>query len=160
MPRIEELDPESQEFIRNYKCRVNDTVPWTVVDKPLHRSRIALVTSAGLHRRDDRPFNLLDPGGDPSFRVIPRDSTAADLTVSIISANWDRSGLAADLNVVFPLDRLIELAERGIIGEVAEEHYAFMGSIFAIEPVIAGAAPEVGRRLRAAAVDAALLVPV
>lgn len=160
MPRIEDLDADSQEFVRNYRCRVNDTVPFVEATKPLRLSRIALVTSSGLYRRGDRPFDLSNPRGDPSFRVIPRGSKPADLAVSIISANWDRSGLAMDLNVVFPLERLAELEERGIIGAVADEHYAFMGSIFDIEPVIATSAPEVGRRLKAAAVDAALLVPV
>jgi D-proline reductase (dithiol) PrdB len=160
MPRVEDLDADSREFIRNYKCREDGPPPWTPLAKPLAQSRVALITSSGLIRRTDRPFDLGNPAGDPTFRVIPHDVDPADLTLSIISANWDRSGFAMDVNVVFPLDRLRELAAEGVIGGLAEAHYAFMGSIFDIEPVLRESAPAVGRRLRADGVDVALLVPV
>jgi len=66
----------------------------------------------------------------------------------------------ADVNVIFPMERLRELAEEKVIGSLAEEFYAFMGSIFEVDPVIERSAPEVGRRLKEARVDVALLVPV
>src|SRR5262245_46733492 len=160
MPRLEDLDAESKQFILNYQCSVGDRVPCVPLRKPLARARVALITSAGVHRRSDRPFDLAIAGGDPTYRVIPRDVAPAELTLSIISANWDRTGFALDVNVVFPLERLRELAAEGLVGEVADEHYAFMGSIFDIEPVIRQSAPEVATRLRAADVDAAVLVPV
>ena len=160
MPRIEDLDPESQEFIRNYQCRAGTDVPWTPLAKPLNQCRVALVTSSGLIRKSDRPFDLSNPRGDPSFRVIPSATNPADLTLSIISANWDRSGFAMDVNVVFPMDRLRELAAEGVIGEPAPNHYAFMGSIFDIDPVIEQSAPQVGSLLKQEGVDVALLAPV
>lgn len=160
MPRIEVLDPESQEFIRNYQCRSDGDPAWVQLSKPLDQCKVALITSSGLIRKTDKPFDLGNASGDPTFRVIPSDTDPADLTLSIVSANWDRSGFAMDVNVVFPIDRILELAEEGIIGSVADEHYAFMGSIFEIDPIIQESAPEVGRRLKAAGVDVAFLVPV
>lgn len=160
MPRIEDLDPESQEFIRNYQCRPGDDVPWTPLAKPLNQCRVALITSSGLIRKSDQPFDLSNPHGDPSFRVIPSDTDPAELTLSIISANWDRSGFAMDVNVVFPMDRIRELAAEGVIGEPAPDYYAFMGSIFDIDPVIEESAPQVGRLLKNAGIDVALLAPV
>lgn len=79
-------------------------MPWTPLFKPLSSCRIALITSSGLIRKSDRPFDLSNPHGDPSFRVIPSDTDPAELTLSIISANWDRSGFTMDVNVVFPMD--------------------------------------------------------
>jgi D-proline reductase (dithiol) PrdB len=160
MPRIEDLDPDSQEFIQNYQCVPGVDLPWTPLAKPLDQCKVALVTSSGLIRRSDKPFDLSNPGGDPSFRIIPSDTDPSELTLSIVSTNWDRSGFAADVNTTFPMDRLRELAEDGHIGEVAAEHYAFMGSIFEIGPVMNQSAPEVGRRLKQAGVDVAFLVPV
>jgi D-proline reductase (dithiol) PrdB len=81
--------------------------------------------------RSDRPFTFggasaVNIPGD--YRVIPRDTNANDLVMSHISTNYDRSGFQKDWNVVFPLDRLRELAERGVIGSVADHHYSFMGA--------------------------------
>ncbi len=160
MPRLEDLDAESQEFLRNYQCVPGSDVPWTRLAKPLARCKVALITSSGLIRRTDRPFDLANPKGDPGFRIIPSDTAPSELRLSIVSTNWDRSGFTMDINVVFPLERLGELADTGVIGARADEHFAFMGSIFDIGPVMRGSAPEVGRRLKSADVDAALLVPV
>lgn len=160
MPRIEDLDPESQEFLRNYKCRPGLDDPWTTLEKPLNRCKVALITSSGLIRKSDKPFDLANPNGDPTYRVIPSGTKPAELTLSIVSTNWDRSGFAMDVNVLFPMDRLRELANEGVIGSIADEYFAFMGSIFDIDPVIEQSAPQVGRRLKAAGVDVALLAPV
>jgi D-proline reductase (dithiol) PrdB len=160
MPRIEDLDAESQEFLRNYKCRPGADNPWTPLDKPLSRCKAALITSSGLIRKSDKPFDLANPNGDPTYRVIPSGTKPAELTLSIVSTNWDRSGFAMDVNVLFPMDRLKELANEGVIGSTADEYFAFMGSIFDIDPVIQQSAPEVGRRLKSAGVDIALLAPV
>jgi D-proline reductase (dithiol) PrdB len=91
---------------------------------PLNQRRVAIVSTAGLHRRDDRPFTL-DPGD--YYRVIPGDIQANDLVMSHVSTNFDRTGFQQDWNVVFPLDRLRELAREGVIGSVADFHYSFMG---------------------------------
>jgi len=91
---------------------------------PLSERRIAIVTTAGLHRRDDRTFSI----GVGEYRVIPDDTDMADLIMSHVSTNFDRTGYQQDLNVVFPIERLRELAAEGAIGSVARYHYAFMGA--------------------------------
>ena len=120
---------------------------------------IAIVTSSGLIRKSDKPFDLGRQEGDPSFRIVPTDTDQAELTFSHVSTNWDRTGFAMDVNVVFPIDRLRELVRDGEIGAVASEHYSFMGAIFNSDPLVDDTAPEVGRRLHAAGVDVVLLVP-
>jgi D-proline reductase (dithiol) PrdB len=159
MPRFEDLDPDSQRFLSNFPCRDDGPPPWTPLNKPLNSCKLAIVTSSGLIRRSDTPFDLGWQEGDPSFRTIPADTNPAELTFSHVSTNWDRTGFAMDINVVFPIDRLRELVREGEIGAVADEHYSFMGAIFNSDPLVADMAPEVGRRLRAAGVDVVLLVP-
>jgi len=130
--------------------------PW-VRGGPLAQRRVALVTSAGLHRRGDRPFGHGEARND--YRVIPGDVDPADVVMSQLSVNYDRTGFQQDLNVVFPLQRLHELAAEGVIGSVADFHYAFMG---ASSPVtrMESKAREVARMLERDRVDAVLLTPV
>ena len=63
------------------------------------------------------------------YRVIPGDNDAGDLSLSHVSVNFDRTGMQADWNVAFPLDRLKELARDKVIGSIAAFHYSFMGAI-------------------------------
>lgn len=130
--------------------------PW-VAGGPLAQRRVALVTSAGLHTRGDRPFGQGAARND--YRVIPGNAVAADLVMSQLSVNFDRTGFQQDLNVVFPLDRLRELARDGVIGSVAEHHYSFMGAGSPVTRMEASARA-VGRLLKADKVDAVLLTPV
>lgn len=91
---------------------------------PVSQRRIAIVTTSGLHRREDRSFTL----GAGEYRIIPEDTHVADLIMSHVSTNFDRTGFQQDINVVFPLERLREMAAEGVIGSVARYHYAFMGA--------------------------------
>lgn len=87
----------------------------------LNSARVAIVTSAGL-----RPDGL---GNWPEGQgFVTLDSTRRDLTLAHISPNFDRAGVTADLNVVYPIDRLDELARAGVIGSVASSHISFMGA--------------------------------
>lgn len=132
------------------------TTPW-VQGPPLGQRRVALISTAGLHRRGDRPFD--GGAGATEYRVIPADTGAGELVMSHISVNFDRSGFRRDLNVVLPLDRLRELAAEGVVGSVADFHYSFMGAPWPstkFEPK----ARELAALLRRDHVDAAMLIPV
>jgi D-proline reductase (dithiol) PrdB len=115
---------------------------------------VAIVSSAGLVVRGETPFR----GRDPDYRVVPGDVTPGELLISHISINFDRTGFQEDWNVVFPIDRLNELAAEGAIGSVAQTHYSFMGSTDPVqmEPY----AREVAGRLKSDRVDAVILSPV
>jgi len=92
--------------------------------KQLNLAKVAIVTTAALYREGGHGFEVGD--NDYHYETLPRD--ARDLTIGHHSVNFDRGGFAADINVVYPIDRLQELAENDIIGEVAENHYAFAGN--------------------------------
>ena len=95
---------------------------WTPAPPPGDR-QVAIVSTAGLIQRGDRPFGF----GAADYRIIDAESPA-DLMMSHISTNFDRTGFYRDLNVVFPIDRLRELRDEGVIGSIASRHFSFMGA--------------------------------
>ena len=131
-----------------------EAAPW-ITPKPLPESTVAIVSTAGLHRRTDPPFRV----GAVDYRLLPGDVDFADVVVSHISTNFDRSAFQQDPNIWFPLDRLREMADEGDIGGVSNWHYSFMGAQPNHEALQA-TGEEVGRLLAADEVDVALLVPV
>lgn len=89
----------------------------------LRNARVAIVTTAALLAQDQRDWVQ----GEQTFRVIER--AARNLRMAHWSLNYDRTGFTSDLNVVFPIERLEEMAKDGTIGSVAPRHLAFMGAL-------------------------------
>jgi D-proline reductase (dithiol) PrdB len=151
--RLTDLPPAQAKRLAELECPDFTTQPW-VSGPPLSQRRVAIVSSAGLVVRGETPFR----GRDPDYRVVPGDVAPGELLISHISINFDRTGFQEDRNVVFPIDRLNELAAEGAIGSVAETHYSFMG---ATDPVqMERYAREVAGRLKSDRVDAVILSPV
>lgn len=153
MARLDEIPKRMRELIETVDCVRFDTQPW-VTGPALEQRRIAMISTAGLQMRGDRPFGW----GSSDYRVIDGDVTASKLAMSHVSTNFDRTGFQSDINVAFPIDRLRELARDGIIGSVAAFHYSFMG---ASDPEdMAPAVDFLAPLLKADGVDGVLLVPV
>jgi D-proline reductase (dithiol) PrdB len=151
--RLSDLPAAQAKRLAEIECPDFTTRPW-VEGPPLARRRVAVVSSAGLVRRGEKPFR----GRDPDFRAIPGSTRPDQLLMSHISINYDRTAFQEDWNAVFPLDRLNELAAEGMIGSVAAAHYSFMG---ATDPAqMEGYAREVAGRLKQDKVDAVILSPV
>lgn len=154
MVRLADLPAVEREHLLGKACDPFETRPW-VEGPPLAERRVALLTTAGLHRASDQAFSMVDL----SYRVLPGGLRAEDLTMTHTSVHFDRSGFREDVNLVFPLDRLKELQREGVIGSVADFHYSLMGAGWLpqqIEPTIA----EIAHLLRKDEVDAVCLVPV
>ncbi len=153
MACLDRIPEPMRSVIAALECPNFKTKPW-MEGPPLSRRRVAIVSTAGLHRRDDRPFTFM--AGD--YRIIPGDIKTNDLVMSHTSTNFDRTGFQQDWNVVFPLDRLRELVDQGIIGSVADFHYSFMG---ATDPkLMEQTARDLAGLLKKDQVDGVLLVPV
>ena len=153
MTRLTDLVPAQAKRVAELECPVFQTRPW-VSGPPLSRRRIAIVSSAGLVVRGESPFR----GGDPDYRVIPAETKPEDLLCSHISVNFDRTGFQEDWNVVFPIDRLNELAADGVIGSVAKTHFSFMGATDPIQ--MEPHARKLSGQLKSDRVDAIILSPV
>lgn len=155
MPRLDRLPQINRNTLITFPAQVNDTSPHTLLAKPLAACRVALVTTAGLHPRGDRPFGP----GDSSYRVIPSGTPTADILQSHTSLGFDRVPFMRDINISFPIDRLRELVARGEVGEVAPNCYSVMGALRDVARLDSETGPELGRRLRAEGVDAVLITP-
>lgn len=130
---------------------------FTPLRKPLSESRVALVSSAGVHLDDQEPFHVETVAGDPSYRIIPDDVDLSRLRFT--HTHYDTSSAEEDPNVVFPLDRLHEAVEEGRVGSSSPVHVGMMG--FNPDPtrIAEEAAPAVARVLTEAEVDVAIMVP-
>lgn len=144
------------EFSSHASAPVVEGIPWAVVGKPLNKSRVALVTTGGIYVEGQDTYDLDKQGGDYSFREISRDAPVDQLRVK--HRGYDTSGPEADMNCVFPLQRLLEMESEGKIGELAPTAYSFMGLINAnTNALMEETAPEVARRLKQAGVDAVFI---
>jgi D-proline reductase (dithiol) PrdB len=155
MPRLDQLPELNRNSLLTLPVPENVNTPFTRLTKPLSACRVALVTTAGLHLRGDRPF----VSGDSSFRVIPSDSPATLILQSHSSIGFDRIPIQRDLNVTFPVDRLRELAENHTIGSTSSSYYSFMGAQRNWDQIIETTGPAVAKALIADAVDVVLLTP-
>lgn len=131
--------------------------PINALEKPLAEARVALITTAGAHVRDDEPFDVSSPTGDPTFRIIPGDAPADAIRLSHRGYNTQK--IQQDIDCVFPLQRLRELADEGVIGDGSPRHYSFMGYIPVTAPLTDETAPAVANFMKEDHVDLALLVP-
>lgn len=160
MGELSEFPLKWRLFLRTYAWRKNHPVPFTPLAKPLSACRIAIVSSAGFVLPGQERFDDATKGGDPSFREIPADADVARFVECHRSSLFDHEGIRRDPNLAFPLDRMRELRDAGVIGALNHRHFSVMGSLTAPGRMMKESAPEIARRLKADAVDAALLVPV
>ena len=160
MPRLETLIEVQRNMLQMYPCMEHDDAPWTPMRKPLSESRVALVTSAGLHLRDDKPFISDTRGkGDSSYRVLPSNTPASEIIQSHTSIGFDHTGIYRDINVTYPIDRLEELREQGVIGSLADNYYSFMGAQRDTTEMATETGPEVARRMLEEGVEVVFLTP-
>jgi D-proline reductase (dithiol) PrdB len=146
-------------FVAAYTPWESEEIPWAPVKKDFRHSRIAVVTTAGVHHRDQKPFDMQDREGDPSYRTIDLRKPLPELMIT--HDYYDHSDADKDINIVFPVERLKEFEQEGLIGRVSDIHYGFMGHITGrhIPALINKIAPEVARKLQENNVDAVLLTP-
>lgn len=149
----------AKRLVDAYQPWESEDIPWTPVTKPLKESVLALVTTAGVHEKSQEPFDMKDPNGDPSVRMIDNRLSLGDLMIT--HDYYDHADADKDMNIVFPLDRIREMVARGQIGGLARTHYGFMGHIDGphIVSLLNRSAPQVVSRLKEDGVDLVLLTP-
>jgi len=138
--------------LRLEKLRPAEEIPWTRLRLPIAQATVAVIATGGVHLCRDAPFDLKAAA---SFRAIPRNVNRADLCIT--HETYDRRDASRDLNLIFPLERLLELEAAGVIGRVADVHYGFG---FVQDPrdlLVLGC--QVGKLLAQAGVDLVVLVP-
>jgi len=159
------LDRASRQTMRAWQASepAPADIPWTSLGKPLSEARVALISSAGLARLDDTPFDQegerRNPWwGDPSHRVLAREATGDQ--IGVYHLHIDPRPAAEDLDCLFPLRRLDHLVETGFVGSSAPNHYSIMGYVLQTDELVGETAPLIAEALVRDQVDLALLVPV
>ena len=137
-----------------YRWVVNEDTPWTPFTKPLSECKVALISSGGIHHKDQVPFHFKD---DVSYYRIPKDVNMKDLRISHFGYRTDDA--QKDPNCVFPIERLHELEAEGVIGEFADPAYTFMGGTYSARKVRDELAPRLVEELTANRIDLFYLVP-
>jgi D-proline reductase (dithiol) PrdB len=153
MARLEDIPEPTRTAVANLACPAFETAPFVLGPK-LSERRVAIVSSAALIHRGDKPF----PVGSGEYRAVPGSWDNADILMSHVSINYDRAGFQRDINVVFPIDRLRDLAAEGVIGSVAATHFTVMGST---DPAaMVESADGMAAAMKADHVNAVVLTPV
>ncbi len=147
-------------FLKAYRWRRIDPVPWAPLKKSVAQSRLVLVSSAGIVTSEQKPFDNSIRGGDPSIRDIPSDVDVSTLIETHRSDAFDHTGIRQDPNLAFPADRLGELSAAGIIGSLNHRYLSIMGSLTAPGRLIKRTIPQVVPKLVEDRIDIALLIPV
>jgi len=160
MGDLSEFSLKYRLFLKAYRWRSVDSVPWTPLEKPLQDSRLVLVSSAGIVTADQKPFDKFVLGGDPSVREIPYDVDVATLLETHRSDAFDHKGIREDPNLAFPADRLREMAAAGLIGSLNHRFLSIMGSVTSPDRLINKTIPQVVSKVVEDQVDIALLIPV
>ena len=94
-------------------------IPFTPFRGRLEEAMVCLVTTAGVRLAAQPAFHAEH---ELAHRVIPGSATSAELTVD--DTHYDHACVDRDMNCVFPIDRLRELAAERRIGGLTARHFS------------------------------------
>ena len=147
-----------KEIVKRYPFIVPDDIPWKAYSGQPSDQTFALVTSGGLYLKNSQPpFDTESIHGDTSYREIPKSVRQRD--IGIAHAHYDHSLAEADINIIFPIRRFIELEQEGIIGKVPDTLYSF-SYVNDVVSLVSETLPKWISLIKAAGVDVLFLVPV
>jgi D-proline reductase (dithiol) PrdB len=132
-------------------------VPLARLKRPLSESRLTFVSTAGVQPRGTLPFDTVHPVGDYTFRRVPSVSKPGELEIHQLK--YPTAGALKDLNVIFPIERLGELAAEKVIGSLTPNFFSFIGYNMDPERLEATLAEEIAEAVVAERADVALLAP-
>jgi len=135
----------------------SDFILLAKLKKPLSESRLTFVSTAGVQPKNSIPFDTVHPVGDYSFRRVPSDSKPTDLAIHQLK--YPTLGAKRDLNVIFPIERLQELAKAKIIGGLTANFFSFIGYNMDAERLERTLAEDIADAVEAEKPDATLLAP-
>jgi D-proline reductase (dithiol) PrdB len=134
-----------------------DDAPLTPLTKPLAECTVSMLTSGGVSQCS---MPAWDPDARNDFRLDEVPSAASSDGFQIHDNYYDHTDADTDLNCVFPLDRLREMAAAGEIGSVSRRLWSgFMGRIYKRREVLELQAPAFALQLKADGVDVLVAVP-
>jgi D-proline reductase (dithiol) PrdB len=127
-------------------------VPYTPVTSALNEMRIALVSSTGVYLDSQEPYQ---ENNDDTYRVLPGDFDPKHVLIK--HGHYDSSEAEKDLNCVFPIDRLRELAHEGVIKAVSNKHIGFKGASTDLKRQYEHLAPAIAHEIERSHADGVIL---
>jgi len=141
--------------------------PFAPLRRPLREATVALFSSGAIYLDDQDPYYPAELSYEqavrdvrkaterfPSLRIIPAETPEGRLRAGHVV--YDIRTAQKDINVIFPLTRLRELAQEGVIGALAERNYSYHG-LTNIPRLVQESAPQWAQLLKADGVDAVFL---
>lgn len=132
-------------------------VPLARPRKSLAESSLCFVSTAGVQFAGTMPFDTVHPVGDYTFRAVPSDSKTSDLEIHQLK--YPTVGAKRDLNVIFPIERLQELANEKIIGGLTKNFFSFIGYNMDAQRLERTLAVKIADAVEAEKTDICLLAP-
>ncbi|MCE7793548.1 glycine/betaine/sarcosine/D-proline family reductase selenoprotein B [Salipaludibacillus sp. CUR1] len=126
-----------------------------VLNKPAKEWRVSFLTTAGVHLKDQTPFDV--DGGDWGVRMIPSDSREEELMVT--HTHYDTASADQDINCVYPSAALHALTEEGHIGGLTPTFFGMMGYIPRVDKLMNESVPLILKKLKEEKADVVLLSP-
>jgi D-proline reductase (dithiol) PrdB len=133
--------------------------PFTPFEGSLSQARVGLVTTTGVYMDGQEPFDVDAALGDSTYRVIPSDVDVASLRIA--HTHYPHARAEKDINVIFPVERLRELVEEGVVASLAGDFISYGFDLHVkelVDPQI-GTAHEVAQILKDDEVDVVLITP-
>ena len=141
----------------DYPFVENKRAPFRPLRRALPMLNLALISSAGAYIDGTEPFDVNAPGGDLTFREIPKEVEAEDLRFA--ARGYERYAVEQDANSEVPVERLEEFADNGIIGQLNPVWWSFNGFIPDAAQMLDVLAPKLIARVKRYEAQAALLIP-
>lgn len=135
----------------------NEHLAWTPLRKPLAECTVMLLTTGGVHLRTQAPFDVLKEDGDWSLREIAADTLPDALTIT--HTHYNHLDADRDVNCMFPVERLPELRDQGVIGGVARTFFGLMGWVPDPTATVRDTVPAIIARAKSEDVDIVVLTP-
>jgi D-proline reductase (dithiol) PrdB len=111
-----------------YRWTVNQEAPLHTPSKLLSQCTVSLLTSGGVSHCSMPAFNP-DARNDHRLDSIDKSADAADFQIH--DSYYDHTDADTDINCIFPIDRLRDMADSGEIGGVSARLWSgFMGRIY------------------------------
>ena len=149
-------------YDKTYNYAHNEDIPFSQLKKPLSDCRVTLVSTASFVLLDEKGVPLEEPKmlGTNEMEVFTVPSDWPGDRIVSTSQDHDRYQTdMADVNAYFPITRLREFLEDGVIGSLSRNYYRTLPN-YSHRKTTQVDGPEILRQCREDNVDVALLTPV
>jgi D-proline reductase (dithiol) PrdB len=143
-----------ESYAAEYRFDHSEPMPWMPLRRELRVAKLAMITTSGIRTKSTPPFSIDRIRGTAEYRELTIHQLKNDYTFD--DSGFETREAYRDLNVLVPVDPVIDLAETKVIGELDETLYSFVGHCEDVSMLRASAAA-VADKLHDSGVDVAFI---